>query len=208
MDFAQASQVVSLCVGVCGAMIGISGWRRAQRTAAKEFWQDENAPRLRDARRELRQGGYDFEKTPEAFCIVVDHYHYWGFMARCGYIPLSVFDGEPGASLLEYFDRMCGRIAHWRLVGKPLYAEEFAWLAWAVTVRGRVGRVDGGLYGATAPRARRVSFPFRRALSSVSVRYAGSRSEGAIADRAGMARGHPRHLHRPTASKTTVPPAT
>ena len=58
---------------------------------------------------------------------VASHYHFWGLMVKKGFLPKWIFQGEPGESALQLYDRLKPYIDK-RRVDKKSYAENYSWL--------------------------------------------------------------------------------
>ena len=57
---------------------------------------------------------------------VASHYHFWGLMVKKGFLPKWIFQGEPGESALQLYDRLKPYIDK-RRVDKKSYAENYSW---------------------------------------------------------------------------------
>lgn len=121
------SAVMTWITALTGLVFGYKSWRNSKLDAVKQFMEAENSEELFQARHELYHCKYLGEMQELSATKISSHYHFWGLMVKRGYLPIWVFDGEPGESAIQLYYLLEGYIKKRRCT-KTKYAENFTWL--------------------------------------------------------------------------------
>ena len=121
------SGIASWLTALTGLIFGYKSWKTSKVDAAKQFMEAENSEELFKARHAI-YSCKDIFKVKEIYLMqVASHYHFWGLMVKKGFLPKWIFQGEPGESALQLYDRLKPYIDK-RRVDKKSYAENYSWL--------------------------------------------------------------------------------
>ncbi len=121
----------SVTAGVFAGLFGTLQWlvgvtRERERSiweAIQTYYTESDSSEFRKYRHSIRDGTAS-EEDKAAF---VNFYEKWGRLVRSGYLPLYIFDGASGISIVGLFDQL-GDFVRKQKERNPCYADSYDWL--------------------------------------------------------------------------------
>ncbi|HEV8069760.1 MAG TPA: hypothetical protein VGP76_18615 [Planctomycetaceae bacterium] len=121
----------SLTAGIFAGLVGALQWlvgitRERERStweAIRTYYTEGDTPEFRRYRQAIREG----TASDEDKAAFLNFYEKWGWLVRFGYLPLDIFDGASGVSIVSVFDNL-GDFISKRKEHNPRYAQSCRWL--------------------------------------------------------------------------------
>jgi len=121
----------SVTAGLFATLFGALQWlvgiaRERERStweAIQAYYTEGGTPEFRRYRHTIREG----TASDEDKASFVEFYEKWGWLVRSGYLPLDIFDGASGNSIVGLFDQLRDFISKQK-ERNPFYADSYDWL--------------------------------------------------------------------------------
>jgi len=121
------SVTAGLFAGLFGALQWLVGIARERERSAWEaiqaYYTEGDTAAFRGYRKAIREG----TASDEDKAAFVNFYEKWGWLVRFGYLPLDIFDGASGVSIVSLFGKLTDFIDK-QNSRNPRYAQSYQWL--------------------------------------------------------------------------------
>lgn len=119
--------IVAIISGISGVIIGLSGWRATNLDAVKEYFQQGDTEEFIKARGELydkQDHNKNIEYDSKEASMITNFFQFWGLMVGKRYLPIWVFEGASGMSVVRLYGILENYIVKHREKNK-YYAQNF-----------------------------------------------------------------------------------